>query len=111
MPGGRQPATTQFATCGAVSPPPFNGSDKQVGDVIFHAAPSTVEVAAQGLPCRQFALQGNRETRQPRQSGETCEALCWVEGEDVQGERRWWVDEGGSRIWSGGTVQRPGDMA
>ena len=42
--------------------------------------------------------------------GETFEALYWVEGKDVAGERRWWVARSGSRIWSGGTAQRPAEI-
>jgi hypothetical protein len=108
VPGGGQPTPTGGPECSPVPPPPFDGTDKQVGDVIFHATAQTVEVAADGLPCQQFAFQGSCETREPLQSGDTFEALYWVEGEAVDGERRWWVAKSGSRIWSGGTMQKPG---
>ena len=102
LPGGA-PGCTPFP------PPPFDGNDQQVNDVVFHAAAQTVEVAEDGLPCRQFAFRGSCETRQPLQRGDTFDALYWVDGEAVNGERRWWVARSGSRIWSGGTVQRPGE--
>jgi hypothetical protein len=97
------------APCPLFPPPSFDGSDKQVGDVVFHAATQTVEVAADRLPCVQFAFQDSCETRSPLRTGDTFEALYWVEGEAVDGEQRWWVAKSGSRIWSGGTVQRPGE--
>ncbi|MCD6028149.1 MAG: N-acetylmuramoyl-L-alanine amidase, family 2 [Thermomicrobiales bacterium] len=94
--------------CTPFPPPPFDGADKQIGDIVFHAAARTVQVAQDGLRCRQFALPTSCETREPLRQGETFQALYWVEGEDVNGQRRWWVSDSGSRIWAGGTVQQPG---
>jgi hypothetical protein len=94
--------------CPPVLPPPFDGGDKQIGDVVFHAASQTIEVAEDGLHCRQFADPASCETRSPLRRGDTFDALYWVEGQAVAGEKRWWVARSGSRIWSGGTVQKPG---
>jgi hypothetical protein len=101
--------TTVAEPCPLAPPPPFDGSDKQVGDVVFHAAAQTVQVVQEGLRCRQFADPTSCETRGPLHQGDTFEALYWVEGQEVAGERRWWVARSGSRIWSGGTIQRPGE--
>jgi hypothetical protein len=60
------------------------------------------------LPCLQFADPGSCQTREPLRQGETFEALYWVVGKEIEGEPRWWVSKSGSRIWSGGTVQKPG---
>jgi hypothetical protein len=109
LPDGGTPIEGGVAPCPLFPPPSFDGSDKQVGDVVFHAATQTVEVAADRLPCVQFAFQDSCETRSPLRTGDTFEALYWVEGEAVDGEQRWWVAKSGSRIWSGGTVQRPGE--
>ena len=95
--------------CPLSPPPPFDGTDKQVGETTFHAAPQTVEVEQDGLRCRQFADPASCETRAALRRGDTFEALYWVEGVEVDGERRWWVARSGSRIWSGGTRQKPAE--
>jgi hypothetical protein len=101
-------ATEIPEACPAALPPAFDGGDKQIGDVVFHAAAQTVEVATDELRCRQFADPASCETRNPLALGETFEALYWVEGREVDGESRWWVAKNGARVWSGGTVQKPG---
>lgn len=108
VPGGGQPLGTGVQGCTSALPPSFDGTDKHIGDVVFHALAQTVQVAADSLPRQQFAFQGSCETDTPLHTGDTFEALYWVEGEAIDGERRWWVTKNGSRIWSGGTVQRPG---
>jgi hypothetical protein len=95
--------------CTPFPPPPFDGTDKQLGDVVFHAVGQSVQVAQDGLRCRQFALPTSCETRDPLRQGETFQALYWVDGEEVEGQRRWWISDSGSRIWSGGTRQKPGE--
>jgi hypothetical protein len=95
--------------CPLTPPPPFDGTDKHVGEVVFHAAAQTVEVEQDGLRCRQFADPASCETRVALRRGDTFEALYWVEGVEVDGERRWWVARSGSRIWSGGTRQKPAE--
>lgn len=100
--GGDQDACPPFP------PPPFDGTDKQIGDVVFHAAKQMVQVAQDGLRCRQFALQTSCETREPLRQGQAFQALYWVDGEEVEGQRRWWISDSGSRIWAGGTMQQPG---
>jgi hypothetical protein len=107
LPAGGQPTTVVNPACAPSAPPPFDGADKQIGAVTFHAAAQTITVVQDGLPCRQFADPATCETRAPLRQGETFEALYWIEGEEVAGERRWWVAQSGSRIWSGGTSPRP----
>jgi hypothetical protein len=98
----------QDVVCQPESPPSYDGADKQVNETVFHAARQTVEVATDGLACRQWADPSSCETRSALRRGDSFQALYWVEGVEIEGERRWWVAESGSRIWSGGTVQRPG---
>ena len=93
--------------CPSFPPPPSDGRDMQVGDVVFHAAAQTVEVATDGLPCRQFAFDGSCETRGRLRAGDTFDALYWVEGENIRGENRWWVATDGARLHVGGTVEKP----
>ncbi|CAA9534668.1 MAG: hypothetical protein AVDCRST_MAG73-1263 [uncultured Thermomicrobiales bacterium] len=88
-------------------PPEFDGSNKQIRDVLFHAARQTVEVAEPVLHCRKWADPSAPETRRPLTQGDTFEALYWINGVNVRGERRWWVSTTGTRIWVGGTVQKP----
>ena len=88
-------------------PPKFDGTDKTVGKVVFHADPRTVTVAVEELNCRKFAGPSSPITRRPLRKGETFEVLYWVEGEPVNGEARWWVSKAGSRVWVGGTVEKP----
>jgi hypothetical protein len=95
--------------CAPFPPPPFDGTDKHIGDVVFHAVGQRVQVAQDGLRCRQFALPTSCETREPLRQGETFQALYWVDGDEVEGQRRWWISDSGSRIWAGGTVQQTGE--
>ena len=108
LPGGGTPINATD-DCPLSPPPVFDGTDKQVGETIFRAAAQTVEVAQDGLRCRQFADPASCETQVALRQGDTFEALYWVEGIEVDGERRWWVAKSGSRIWSGGTRQKPGE--
>jgi hypothetical protein len=104
---GGTPVEGGTMPCPSFPPPPSDGRDMQVGDVIFHAAAQTVEAATDGLPCRQFAFDGSCETRGRLRAGDTFDALYWVEGENIRGENRWWVATDGARLHVGGTVEKP----
>lgn len=113
LPAGGQPSDRTApvdggAVCTLFPPPPFDGNDQQVGSVVFRAAKQTVEVDVPVLATRQFANPATCETGPALRQGDRFEALYWVDGVEVEGERRWWVAESGSRIWSGGTRQKPG---
>ncbi len=99
---------TTVETCHPSGPPTFDGSDKTVNDVVFHADKRAVESAVDGLRCRKYADTSSCETGTPLKKADTFSALYWIEGEAVRGENRWWVAEDGSRIWMGGTVQKAG---
>jgi hypothetical protein len=104
---GGTPVEEGTTSCPSFPPPVFNGRDTQVGDVVFHAAAQAVEVATDDLPCRQFAFDGSCETRRHLRTGDTFDALYWVEGENILGENRWWVATNGARLHVGGTVEKP----
>ncbi len=89
-------------------PKPIDGTDKVVSGKVFHADGRTVEVAVDGLNCRKFADPTSPMTRSPMKRGTKFRAVYWVEGVNVDGEARWWVTKSGSRVWAGGTVQKPG---
>lgn len=94
-------------TCDAIAPPPFDGTEKVINGVIFRPSRRTVRSAVDGLNGRRFANRESCQTRNPLGLGETINVLYWVDGEPVAGESRWWVAEDGTRIWSGGTEERP----
>ena len=99
----------QAAACPPAPPPAFDGTDKQVGPVLFHAASQRVRVVQDGLRRHQFADPASCEIGEPFARGTTFDALYWVEGAEVDGERRWWVTATGERVWAGGTRQKPDD--
>jgi hypothetical protein len=103
----------QEVPCVSVRPPPFDGTDKLVGDVLFHAAGQRVDVAVDRLHRRQFADPASCETGDPFELGAVFDAAYWVEGAVVGSERRWWVTAAGDRVWAGGTSQTPaaGELA
>lgn len=74
----------------------------------FHADKrSAVEVVVDVLSVRQWASSLSNLVRIGLTLGQTFAVLGWVEGEEVDGERRWWVTPTGARIWSGGTREKP----
>lgn len=97
----------QDVPCVPVRPPAFDGTDKLVGNVLFHAAGVPVEVATDELHRHQFADPASCETGDPFAPGAAFDAAYWIEGVAVDGERRWWVTAAGDRVWGGGTRQQP----
>lgn len=97
----------QDVPCTPVRPPAFDGTDKLVGTVTFHAAGQAVEVGPEGVKRRQFADPATCEIGESLEPGAVFDAAYWVEGVPVGGERRWWVTAAGDRIWVGGTRQQP----
>lgn len=75
--------------------------------IAFHADKRTVSIGVDALNCRQWASNTANLTRDPLAKGETVQVLGWCEGEEVAGERRWWVTTYGTRLWAGGTVEKP----
>jgi murein DD-endopeptidase MepM/ murein hydrolase activator NlpD len=101
------PVPAPGGTCTADAPPPFDGAEKVINNVIFHPDRRTVASAVEGLNGRKFADTQACLTRQPLIRGETVNVLYWIRGAAIDGEDRWWVAEDGTRIWSGGTVEKP----
>lgn len=94
-------------------PPPFTGDDVAINGLIFHAVPAAsrrVRSAIDGLNRRKWATTGAPLVGDPLALGDVFTAHYWVEGQNVGGERRWWVAEDGARIWTGGTETRPDDL-
>lgn len=94
-------------------PPAFDGADVTINGRLFHAVAvgqRQVKAAIEGLEARQFATTSAQRVRAPLGLGEEFTAHYWVEGQDVDGENRWWVADDGARIWSGGTDSTPGGL-
>lgn len=81
------------------------------GPVVFYADKRTVTVNVDKLNCRQWASTTANLVREPVTDGDVLHVLGWVEGEEVDGERRWWVTTYGTRVWSGGTKETPAKHA
>lgn len=99
--------TTAPATCVPHAPPPFDGNEHTIGTVVFHPDARTVTCKNPDLNVRQFADTTACTTRAPLAVGETFDVLYWIRGETVLNENRWWVTVDGSRVWTGGTIEKP----
>lgn len=82
-------------------------SNITIGQKTFFADKRTVKVASNGLAVRKYADPQSAETRAPLTSGQTFPVFGWVRGSAVDSEDRWWVTETYSRVWVGGTVEKP----
>lgn len=82
-------------------------SDITVNGIKFYGQPTTVRVGSAGVNQRQWASDTSNLVGDVLQPGTQFQALGWVEGAEVSGERRWWVHESGARIWAGATVDKP----
>lgn len=83
--------------------------DVTVGSTIFYANPRTVTVPISGY-VRQFAGVESPEVGAPYYGGETAKVFGWVNGEDVDGERRWWIRDDYARFWVGLTDEKPSEV-
>ncbi len=81
--------------------------DTLYNGIQFYADKRIVRVSGDSLNRRQSAGTLGNLSGTPLRLGETFNALGWVEGEEVSGERRWWVDKDYHRIWAGGTAEKP----
>ena len=81
-------------------PPAFDGTDKDINGVTFHALKRVF--TSVGVNSRLWAKLDAPKTRPMIPAGEKIYTYYWIEGEDIDGNNRWLVGQGGSRIWSGG---------
>ena len=82
-------------------------SDITVNGIKFYGQLTTVRVGGAGVNQRQWASDTSNLVGSVLQPGTGFQALGWVEGAEVSGERRWWVKENGARIWAGATMDKP----
>lgn len=80
--------------------------DVKVNDVVFHADKRQVTTSV-NLNRRQWASTASDLTGPVVPANTKANVLGWCNGEEIDGERRWWIGSGGSRLWVGGTVEKP----
>ncbi len=80
--------------------------DVTVNNVLFHAEKRLVTASQEGA-VRVYATVDSPMTRDPLKTGEKYNVLGWVSGEEVDGERRWWIMKNYSRVWVGNTGEKP----
>lgn len=99
------PTSTTYA---APSPVPgFDGTKNvMINKVTFYADKRTV-TASQAVRVRKYADFSAAETRKPLSVGEKFNVLGWVYGQEQSGEKRWWITATYSRVWVGGTTEKP----
>jgi N-acetylmuramoyl-L-alanine amidase len=84
-------------------PPPFDGQPKTVNGTRFH--PYRRRVTSSGVNQRLWASPTAPLTGPLIPAGERIEAVYWIEGDEVDGNDIWLVENSGPRIWSGGVKE------
>lgn len=80
--------------------------DLVVGTAKFRADKRSVKTAYRSN-FRQRATRNSAETRAPMEAEKGFSVLGWVNGEEINGERRWWITSNFSRIHVSATHQKP----
>lgn len=81
-------------------------NDLTVGTATFHGEKRTVK-AREGVTFRSHATRKAGLTRGPMKAGQGFAVIGWVNGEVIDGERRWWITKNYSRVHVSGTVEKP----
>jgi len=81
-------------------------ADLQVGTATFRAQKQKVKTQYRAN-IRQHASRNAAETRAPLEPEKGFSVLGWVNGEEVNGERRWWITEAYSRVHVSATHEKP----
>jgi cell wall-associated NlpC family hydrolase len=96
-----------------VDPSPIDGwdglKDITINGALFHGELRTVTAAKRG-DVHQWASFDSALTRDKLKVGETFPVFGWVNGEERDGEKRWWVTQSYSRVWVGDTKEKPGTV-
>jgi len=83
--------------------------DASLNGITLHADRRTVTVGVDTLNIRVYANTNNSISPILRTAkyGTKIPVIGWVVGETVNGENRWWIGADHTRIWVGGTVEKP----
>ena len=73
----------------------------------YYGDPKTVTVGTSALNRRVGPKTADALIGDILPANSTFAVLGWTEGDEVDGENRWWVTPWGSHMWSGGTVEKP----
>jgi hypothetical protein len=85
----------------------FDGTqDMTINGVLCHGDIRDV-TGIEGTNVRLWASTASALTRGPLKADEGFKVLGWLNGEEVEGEDRWWITASYSRVWVGGTVEKP----
>jgi ribosomal protein S16 len=85
-------------------------SDVTVNNVQFFEDPRTVTTINAVVNIRVYASSQSDQTGQPVLANTPVKVVGWCHGEKVGDEDRWWITEySHSRMWVGGTVEKPED--
>lgn len=80
--------------------------DLKVGNALFRAEKRVVRAVA-GVTFRTHATRKAGLTRGTMDAGKGFAVLGWTNGEEIDGERRWWITSSYSRVHVSGTVEKP----
>lgn len=80
--------------------------DLTIGTATFRGEIRNVK-AVEGATFRTHATRKAALTRGPMKAGQGFGVLGWVNGEEIDGERRWWITKNYSRSHVSGTVEKP----
>jgi len=82
--------------------------DLVVGKATFRADKRSVKTQYRSN-FRKYATRKAAETRAPMEAEKGFSVLGWVNGEEINGERRWWITANYSRIHVSATHQKPNE--
>lgn len=86
----------------------WNGvGDVRINGILFHAQRRRVTAGVDSLNIRKYATTVNSPILKIAERGTKLNVIGWVVGEEVNGENRWWIGNDHTRIWVGGTVEKP----
>jgi N-acetyl-anhydromuramyl-L-alanine amidase AmpD len=89
---------------------PWQGTNNvSIGQTVFYGEPRMVTCGVDGLQVRQYADPKSALTRGNLQNGDTFDVFGWVRATSIDGESRWWITKTYSRVWVGGTREKPDD--
>lgn len=84
-------------------------NDLTVNTILFHGAAQSGIIARSNATSHLYATKDSPATRSTIKKGTSFSVLGWVNGEEVGGEKRWWITKNFGRVWVGNTKQKPRD--
>lgn len=85
----------------------WTGSETTIINTVRFNARRMVVSTKVELNQRQYGQTSSPIVFDPIPEGVLVEVLGWVDGENIDGEDRWWITVQYARIWAGGTNEKP----